>query len=196
MGFIPDSYSATVRIGARWRNGKLLSLGEEPIPEIQDGTLIELVIPAWAVTSENDRRRLRSMTQIDMLPEKEILWLGLSRQAVSPELHEKFPNHGAGAAAGYLLADVKLLAPLRASMDGSQRIKLEPCRCHIRLMNTEARSLNHAYTLLSQEFEPERLSHTGNVFRHGFVKRNGHWASLNDLRLVRVLKALEGPDPK
>jgi len=28
MGFIPDSHSATVRIGARWRSGKLTTLSD------------------------------------------------------------------------------------------------------------------------------------------------------------------------
>jgi hypothetical protein len=34
MGFIPDSHSATVRIGARWRAGKLTALDGQPLPNI------------------------------------------------------------------------------------------------------------------------------------------------------------------
>ena len=75
-------------------------------------------------------------------------------------------------------------------VDGSERAKLSECRCGIFLLQKEARSLNHAFTLLSEHFETERLSHTGNVFRQGFTKHNGHWVCLDDLRLVRVRKAL------
>ena len=54
MGFIPDPYSATVRIGARWRAGKLTALNDQPLPSIRDGAFMELVIPAWAILNEED----------------------------------------------------------------------------------------------------------------------------------------------
>jgi len=59
------------------------------------------------------------------------------------------------------------------------------------LLDTKAKRLNHAFTLLSQAFEVERMSHTGNVFQRGFTIQNGRWLSLDDLRLVRVMKTLE-----
>jgi hypothetical protein len=36
--------------------------------------------------------------------------------------------------------------------------------------------------LISMKFETERISHTGNVFQRGFVKRGGKWVSLDNLR--------------
>jgi hypothetical protein len=190
-GFIPDPYSATVRIGARWRAGQLTTLNDQPLPNIRDGAFIELVIPAWAVVSEADRQRLQSKRVIEMLPTDARVWLGLSTKAVRPEVHEKFPNRGHGAAAGYLLAEVILLEPLSVLVDGSERAKLNDCHCGIFLLETEARSLNHAFTLLSQKFEVDRLSHTGNVFRQGFTYQGKRWLSLDALRLIRVMKALE-----
>lgn len=190
-GFIPDPNSATVRIGARWRAGQLTTLNDQPLPNIRDGAFIELVIPAWAVVNEADRQRLQSKRVIEMLPTDARVWLGLSTKAVRPEVHEKFPKRGQGAAAGYLLAEVILLEPLSVLVDGSERAKLNDCRCGIFLLNTDARSLNHAFTLLSQEFEVDRMSHTGNAFRQGFTCQGKRWLSLDDLRLVRVMKALE-----
>ena len=69
-GLIPDRFSATVRIGARWRGGSLSALDGRPLPKIQDGTLIELVLPAWAVTNNKEREELRSKRTLDMLPVK------------------------------------------------------------------------------------------------------------------------------
>jgi hypothetical protein len=95
-GFIPDPYSATVRIGARWRAGKLTTLDDRPLPNIREGSFIELVIPAWAVIDEPDRQRLQSKRVIEMLPTDARVWLGQSGKAVRPELHKKFANGGQG----------------------------------------------------------------------------------------------------
>ena len=61
-------------------------------------------------------------------------------------------------------AEVVLLEPLLISVDGSERAKLNDCSCGIFLLDKEATSVNHAFTLLSEEFETDRMSHTGNVF--------------------------------
>ncbi|WP_435198961.1 hypothetical protein [Qipengyuania sp. 902] len=46
-----------------------------------------------------------------------------------------------------------------------------------------AQSLNHAYTVLSEIFEPWRTSHTGSVYRHVFYREaDGSW---HPLRLLR-----------
>ena len=126
-----------------------------------------------------------------MLPVDARVWLGLSGKAVRPEFHKNFERGGQGAAAGYLLAEVILLEPLSILVDGSERTKLNDCHCGIFLLDTDARSLNHAFTLLSQEFEVDRMSHTGNVFRQGFTYQRKRWLSLDDLRLVRVMRALK-----
>lgn len=49
-----------------------------------------------------------------------------------------------------------------------------------------AESLNHAFTLLSEKFEPWRLSHTGNIYdRVLYREANGKWYPLNVLRNAR-----------
>ncbi|NLC35348.1 MAG: hypothetical protein GX772_02685 [Alcaligenaceae bacterium] len=46
-----------------------------------------------------------------------------------------------------------------------------------------AKSLNHAFTLLSEKYETHRISHTGNVYtRVYYQERNGNWYPLDDLR--------------
>lgn len=45
------------------------------------------------------------------------------------------------------------------------------------------RSLNHAYSILSETFEPWRISHTGNIYKHVLYKeRNDNWYPLDLLR--------------
>ena len=53
-----------------------------------------------------------------------------------------------------------------------------------------ADSLNHAFTLLSETYEPWRKSHTGNVYRQVlYQEKNGKWYPLDILR-----KATEAKD--
>ena len=53
-----------------------------------------------------------------------------------------------------------------------------------------ARSLNHAFTRLSEKFETHRISHTGNVFQRVFYREeNGWWRPLWQLREIAINRA-------
>lgn len=53
-----------------------------------------------------------------------------------------------------------------------------------------ARSLNHAFTRLSEKFETHRISHTGNVFQRVFYReRGGWWRPLRQLREIAIDRA-------
>ena len=184
MAFIPDPSSATVRIGARWHGGQFVSLDDQPLPEIREGTMIELVMPRAALTNKQDVAKFTTKKTLQVLPAKSGVLLGLSPFAVPEEEWSKFVRpEKTSAASSYLLAEVGLLEPLSIAIDGSQRATLEPCRCQVLLLNTEAKSLNHAFTLLSQRFETWRISHSGNVFKQGFTHLNGRWWSSHTLSL-------------
>lgn len=46
----------------------------------------------------------------------------------------------------------------------------------------QAESLNHAFTLLSEEFEPWRKAHTGSIYQRVFYKDGELWYPLSTLR--------------
>lgn len=55
--------------------------------------------------------------------------------------------------------------------------------------NGSADSLNHAFTLLSERYEPWRKSHTGNIYdRMLYQETNGKWYPLNVLRNAAIAK--------
>lgn len=55
--------------------------------------------------------------------------------------------------------------------------------------NEPAISLNHAFTLLSQAYEPWRKSHTGNIYTRMFYKeKNNFWYPLEALRDTTIAK--------
>jgi hypothetical protein len=52
-----------------------------------------------------------------------------------------------------------------------------------------AESLNHAFTLLSEKYEPWRKSHTGNIYdRMLYQEANGRWYPLNILRNAAIAR--------
>ena len=61
--------------------------------------------------------------------------------------------------------------------------KLKACKCFIPALNQEARSINHAATLISENFEITRVSHTKDAFREAYFQSNdGAWKSLGKWR--------------
>jgi hypothetical protein len=85
---------------------------------------------------------------------------------------------------GYLFAEARLQEPLKLRLRGDKEALLENCKCHIPVLNTEARSLNHAFTLLSMKFETKRISHSGNVFArvYCYSEKRKEWHPLDELR--------------
>ena len=68
---------------------------------------------------------------------------------------------------------------------GSTTIKLPPA-----VRAEHASSINHAYTILSEVFEPWRISHTGNIYEQVFYRENnGKWYPLEILRNGALQKA-------
>ncbi len=54
---------------------------------------------------------------------------------------------------------------------------------YILLLDTEVKSLNQASTILSREFEPSRMTHTGSVFRSVWYEEDNKWQFLGEKRL-------------
>lgn len=84
----------------------------------------------------------------------------------------------------YWLIEVHLEQDLSIRIRGDQEARLEKCKCVIPALRREASSVNHAFTLVSEAYETQRLSHTGNVFERAYtwVEPAG-WRTLAELRL-------------
>ena len=81
---------------------------------------------------------------------------------------------------------------LGIGLKGSKLGRLGPVKCIIpSLKEPRAESLNHAYRLVSEAFEPERISHAGNVFKKVvYVDLDGNCRSLEDLRHYHAVRFL------
>jgi hypothetical protein len=78
--------------------------------------------------------------------------------------------------------EVKLLGDLSIRLRGSQPARLELVDCEIPTLQKRAKSLNEAYRIISEQFEPERRSHSGNVFELALAKSQDGWRRLEVLR--------------
>ncbi|MGB3693506.1 MAG: Shedu immune nuclease family protein [Spirulinaceae cyanobacterium] len=65
----------------------------------------------------------------------------------------------------------------------SRTRSLQDCHCLIPALQEKAKSVNHAATIISENFELERKSHTKDVFREVYFQDNDKvWKSLNEWR--------------
>lgn len=203
--FVPEKNTKTVRILVRIINGQVFRLDSTPLPQISDGTLGDLVLPASSLINDKERQELQAESLLELLPAKTCVFVGLNPQSITRKARgwlipasvlkiDPDPQAARTPAdvpqapctligRGYdRFAEVRLLEPLELHLRGDKEPSLEDCKCSIPVLNTSARSLNHAYTLLSTAFETQRISHSGNVFTHVFFRGKTCWHSLNEAR--------------
>ncbi|OED38234.1 hypothetical protein AB833_20495 [Chromatiales bacterium (ex Bugula neritina AB1)] len=62
-------------------------------------------------------------------------------------------------------------------------IRITNCNKGVQLLNINAKSINHGYTLASMLLEPDRISHSGNVFSFAyFVNQDNRIRQLTNAR--------------
>lgn len=84
-----------------------------------------------------------------------------------------------------LQRDPKATGGVWLRLDGIQPKGLSTSRVVVprEVSSDPLNSLNHAFTRLSEEYEPWRISHTGNIYtRVLYEERNGRWYPLEVLR--------------
>lgn len=168
-GFIPDPFERTVRVPVKFIQGAPQPFYGGPWPKIEEGTIGDLIVPAWAFEKPQDAVLLSAPLTAPILPRGDELLVGLSPSAHTHEVLRPgpqlriLPNFSG-------FAKVRLDGELRLTLRGTKKASLEPCRCWIPALKSVVGSLNEAYTRLSLYYEPHRRSHTGNAFRHFFFR--------------------------
>ncbi len=181
---------ATVTIPIKIVDGKITYFYEGPMPTLQEGAIGELTLPQYAVLDKDWIAPLREEKKVCLLEPETILMLAMRIQRVQFEFHdevETFKDLDFGrhiGAANYRFVPVVLTKPLNLILRGTKRAILSGGQCRLPKMKLTATSLNQAYTFASTKYEPERQSHTGNVFQHVFYsgKQEGKWWPLETLR--------------
>lgn len=177
---IPDPFGKTVKIPIKIVNGcPCLDLGER-LPELEDGTLGDLIVPAYAFKNPKDFVKYLEEESVLFLKEGTILIAQIDSRHVPKELEKSVIKDCKGmCGTGVLFV---LCAEQEILTRGTKNAALKKCECEIPVIEKTAVSINHAYSLISQAYEPHRVSHTGNVFAKVFFKKGECWRPLKDLR--------------
>ncbi len=81
------------------------------------------------------------------------------------------------------LIEFQLIEDLKIHLlGGTKRGTLADCKCGIPALSREAASVNHAYTLISNIYEPHRKGHGGNVFQKVLCRDGNGYDPLDSLR--------------
>jgi len=174
--------------------------GNGPLPPIKDGTLGELTIPESALLESSIERVLTDYRVVPLLNKDSTLIaelkVTLQPRPVREGLHTRPINRELGFPdIAVDFAEIRLLEPLQLEIKGGKTPTLRHCHCYLPAIREEANSVNHAYTLLSEQFEVDRMSHTANVFTKVWYHDETHgWQHLNALRTSREILFQQGFD--
>jgi hypothetical protein len=174
-----------------------------PVP-VKDGAVGELVLSAGQVTDKAFLKQMQQQALVKVLPEGTELWVALSDQTeskISVAQNELIDR--SDLPAGTTRFESVFLGPAKKNVtsgslfedpgNGGLWLKVKgldktdllssTIRLPAELKKSPAISLNHALTILSEQYETHRLSHTGNVYTRIFYQEgNGRWYPLADLR--------------
>lgn len=178
-----DSLSKTVKIPVRIVNGKVNYYYGGELPSIKSGAIGDLVIKEYDVEDNNFLLVSQYEERIEILKQNTILMFAVNINSIPEKLWSHVNQLETRDHKNYLFVKAKLLTPLELLIRGSKKFNLLEADCYITCLEKEASSLNNALTIISQEFEPERKSHTGNVFDKCYYQNGQQWNPLEDLRL-------------
>jgi len=147
-------------------NGKLVYFYATPIPELEDGAIGEVILPEWAVINMHALLLWQAEQAITLFEANTTLLLGMRDSSIPLHILEEVKDFPGSE--GHKLIPILLLEPLRLLLRGTKKAVLRGGKCRIPVREGAARSINHAYTLASTYYEPERMSHSGNMFRRNY----------------------------
>lgn len=179
-----DSLEKTIRIPVVVMNGNIRYFYGGNLPTIEDGAIGDLIISEYKVKDKRFVKISQWEEYKEILPVESTIMVAVASTNIPNDKSKIAKKIKTDLLAGDLYVSVKLLEPLRLLIRGSKRSNLLGVKCCIPdLDNFNATSINNAYTKISEVFEPNRKSHTGNVFEKCFYKgKDDKWYSLDSLR--------------
>jgi hypothetical protein len=148
-------------------NGKVEFL-HGTLPPLKEKTIGSLLIPAHGFQNPKDVERLSRTETVEFLA------AGTTLHAPMKDIEDE---------------EIILDEPLELTFRGTKKPVLKDCRCTLPSLKAKARSLNEAYTKLSEKYEPHRRGHGGNVFQKVLYLPPGqhNWQPLDELRLAKQI---------
>jgi hypothetical protein len=179
----PKTAARSVRVPFRFVNGQLTYFYGGPLPTIKNGAIGDLVLPAFDLAVDSVREALLAEKVVPLLDASTPLVIRISNRSIPRTLEARCRAERLQGHAKHACVRILLLEPLLIRWRGAKLGNLEPAKCEIpALPRKKADSLNHAYRLVSEAFEPHRRSHSANVFQEVFFECDKSWLPLEVLR--------------
>lgn len=177
---IPDPQNRTVKILIKIVNGYPCLFPESRLPELKEGAIGDLIVSADAFVDEKVVFEYTQERKEEFLPAGTVLVAQINPEKVPQDLKDHIKSN----MPGYMGAGVEfiLVEEQQILRRGTKNSKLIQCKCQIPSLEKDAKSINHAYSIISEAFEPHRISHTGNVFSKVYYQDNSTWRPLKDRR--------------
>lgn len=177
-------HGGMARIPVRVRNNGRVELRDGgTLPTMRDGTIGTLEISMHSIADKEVVDKLRENHVEQFLEPRSVVMFTIDGRQ-TPRKLEKHLRKGEtiGIDLPYIVPIEIGQSPLQLQIRNANRARLMPVDCWIPALRSHAKSLNHAYRLISEKFEPMRISHAGNVFELGYFKKGDEWVSLEDHR--------------
>jgi len=182
---MPDDKDKVIKIPIRITNNTIRYYYGGDLPKFSDVVIGDLIVPEFAVKDKKFISIIQAEQKYQILDRDTILMMGINGNDIPskfrPNLNEYKLDHEYKIYNGFV--SVYLKEPLFLQYRGSKMPTLSDANCHIEALKKDAISLNNAFTIISEEFETSRKSHTGNVFDKCFYKSgDGKWYPIKKLR--------------
>lgn len=169
------------------RGGQIVPFYGGEMPKFREGAVMDLITEEAAFLDPSEMERFNMEDVRKILPTGTEMYAVIARRGQQfhkvAEKIDVFPPPGGDTA----LIPFKLAEPLRLHLRGTRKAELMSCLCDLGIEGEEfPKSVNQAYSRLSEIYESWRRSHTGNVFTKVYFRLVGINAArpLEDLRIA------------
>ena len=159
-----ESLDRTVRIPCRIEKGAVKLLYGGPLPDIEDGAVGELILPAFAILDAAKKGLLLTAASRRVLPKGARLLCAVpNTKSLSEHVIWLDKQESSSVPGPYV--EIILESDLILRGEGTKKPRFERCACRVPALELILPTLNQAYTAISREFESHRASVGGNVYR-------------------------------
>lgn len=190
--FDPLNPAKRVVIPLKVTQGALVPLFNMPMPELKEGSIVELVCEGTQFEDPRIPRLLNSEDRVPLLSKGTRLFAQMRQKGSTFRSALRWDQLATAVPADpeTFFVPFTLAEDLELELRGTRKPALAGCLCDIGDQSLGAAmpsSVNQAYTRLSILHEPSRRSHTGNVFdKVLYMGQNGKARPLAHLRDIAV----------
>jgi hypothetical protein len=194
---VSSTYDRTINIPVTVKNGAVIFPDDFDHKVLKKDFQAELILEETNFTDKNFFHSLAKQKIIELLPVDSRLLVNIAfKDQLSADLDKFIVTDGVPKGIDGGFVEIILRQPQGLKLRGKKNALLLPSRVEIPALpvtsEQPAASINHACTLISQAFEPWRISHTVNVFFKVYARDDsaGEWLPLDAWRKQAVAKEM------